>query len=118
MTERLHQIGKDGAPAAEDEPSTQGAVAEPVHEEPVAPGTSGMINVRNLSIKCGHCGMYQTLMKFTRNAEGWSVYIYECENQVCDPERSRTLLEFPHDLDEFAHRDPGWRGGAIHGGAE
>jgi hypothetical protein len=74
----------------------------------------GMINIRNLSIKCGHCDTYQTLTAFSRR-EGWNVYTYECENDRCDPAVTRTLVEVPADLDEFAHRDPGWRGGGKHG---
>ena len=78
-----------------------------------APAT---INVRNLSIKCGNCDTYQTLSGFGRR-QGWNVYTYECENDSCDPAVTRTLLEVPAELDEFARRDPGWRGGRRHGGA-
>jgi hypothetical protein len=73
------------------------------------------INIRNVSIKCGHCETYQTLIGYTRRDE-WNVYTFECENDVCDPAITRTLLEVPVDLDEFANRDPEWRGGARHGG--
>ena len=66
------------------------------------------INIRNLSIKCGACDAYQTLVGFRRR-DDWNVYVYECENQVCDPEATRTLLEVPRELDEFANRDPEWR---------
>ena len=69
-----------------------------------------MINVRNLSVKCGNCQTYQTLSGFQR-AGDCNVYTYECENDICDPKLSRTLLEVPRELDEFAQRDPGWRGG-------
>jgi hypothetical protein len=72
------------------------------------------INVRNLSIKCGNCETYQTLSGFARAGE-WNVYTYECENDICDPAMTRTLVEVPEELDEFAHRDPGWRGGGRHG---
>ncbi|REJ79907.1 MAG: hypothetical protein DWQ36_01340 [Acidobacteria bacterium] len=75
------------------------------------------INIRNLSIRCGHCGEYQTLVGFSGGAE-WNVYRYECENGVCEPERSRTLVEVPSSLDEYAQRDPTWRGGRRHAGAE
>ncbi len=74
-----------------------------------------MINIRNLSIKCGHCDTFQTLCAYRRREE-WNVYTYECENDVCDPELSRTLLEVPGELDEFAHRDPTWRHGERHTG--
>jgi hypothetical protein len=73
-----------------------------------------MIDIRNLSIKCGHCNTYQTLSGFARR-DDWNVYTYECENDTCDPAVTRTLLEVPRDLDEFARRDPQWRGGGKHG---
>lgn len=74
-----------------------------------------MINIRNLSIKCGHCDTYQTLCAY-RPRDDWNVYVFECENDVCDPELSRTLIEVPRELDEFAHRDPSWRNGRRHTG--
>ena len=73
-----------------------------------------MINIRNISIKCGNCGSYQTLSSFTRQ-DDWNVYTYECEGTACDPTVTRTLIEVPRDLDEFASRDPEWRGGGRHG---
>jgi hypothetical protein len=76
----------------------------------------GMINIRNLSVKCGRCDTYQTLAGFARRGE-WNVYTYECDNGVCDPALTRTFLEVPRDLDEFARRDPGWHGGKPFGGA-
>lgn len=72
------------------------------------------INIRNLSVKCGQCETYQTLSGFAQR-EDWNVYTYECENATCDPAVTRTLLEVPVDLDEFANRDPEWRGGGRHG---
>lgn len=68
------------------------------------------INIRNISVKCGHCGTYQTLCGFQQR-EDWNVYTYECENDTCDPNVTRTLVEVPRELDEFARRDPEWRGG-------
>lgn len=73
-----------------------------------------VVNIRNISIKCGNCNTYQTLSGFARRDE-WNVYTYECENDVCDPEVTRTLVEVPAELDEFASRDPEWRGGGRHG---
>ena len=73
------------------------------------------INIRNISIKCGHCNTYQTLSAYAHR-EGWNIYTYECENDVCDPQITRTLVEVPEDLDEFARRDPGWHGGKRHAG--
>ncbi len=75
------------------------------------------INIRNLSIKCGHCGTYQTLCHFARR-DDWNVYTYECETEICDPAVTRTYLEVPADLDEFANRDPEWHGGKAHAGAD
>lgn len=72
------------------------------------------MNIRNISVKCGNCNTYQTLAGFARNEE-WNVYTYECENDTCDPAVTRTLVEVPADLDEFARRDPNWRGGGKHG---
>lgn len=67
------------------------------------------INIRNLSVKCGNCGDYQTLCGFARSDDR-NVYTYECENAVCDPNVTRTLIEVPSQLDEFARRDSTWRG--------
>ncbi|MGH9380301.1 MAG: hypothetical protein ACRD2Z_06780 [Thermoanaerobaculia bacterium] len=68
------------------------------------------INIRDISIKCGNCDTYQTLSGFSRRGD-WNVYTYECESDVCTPSVTRTLVEVPAHLDEFAHRDPDWRGG-------
>lgn len=74
----------------------------------------GSVDLRLFSIKCGNCNTYQTLAGFSRRDE-WNVYTYECENEVCDPNVTRTYLEVPRDLDAFARRDPNWRGGGKHG---
>jgi len=76
---------------------------------------SDTIDIRNISIKCGHCNTYQTLCSYARKDDEWNVYTYECENGVCDPSLTRTLLEVPRHLDVFARRDPEWRGGGKHG---
>lgn len=75
------------------------------------------INIRNISVKCGNCGTYQTLVRYEPGAER-NVYTYECENDRCDPAVTRTLVEVPRELDEFARRDPAWRGGRRFGGEE
>ncbi len=72
------------------------------------------INIRNISIKCANCNTYQTLSGFGKR-EDWNVYTYECEDSGCDPAVTRTLVEVPQHLDEFANRDPQWRGGGRHG---
>jgi hypothetical protein len=74
------------------------------------------IDIRNLSVKCGHCDTYQTLCRFERRGD-WNIYVYECENETCEPAVTRTLLEVPRALDLFARRDPGWRGGQRWGGS-
>lgn len=79
---------------------------------------AGMIHIRNLSIRCGRCDTYQTLCHFERRDDDWNVYTYECENDTCDREATRTFLEVPAELDAFAQRDPAWHGGAIHAGAD
>ena len=91
-------------------------MSRPRSPAPPATEATPTINIRNLSIKCGSCETYQTLVGFTRRGE-WNVYTYECENDVCDPAVTRTLLEVPAELDEFANRDPGWKGGARHAGS-
>jgi hypothetical protein len=95
------------------DPETGGEGA--ASEAGVAPA-EGTINIRNISVKCGNCSTYQTLATFSRRAE-WNVYSYECENDVCDPAVTRTLIEVHRDLDEFANRDPNWRGGKKWGGS-
>lgn len=67
------------------------------------------MNIRNLSIKCGNCDTYQTLVGYARR-ETWNVYTFECENEKCPPAVTRTLVEVPQEVDEFARRDPEWRG--------
>lgn len=63
------------------------------------------VNIRDISIKCGNCATYQTLCGFERRGD-FHVYRYECENEVCEPSVTRTLVEVPRELDEFARRDP------------
>ncbi len=73
-----------------------------------------MVNIREFSVKCGNCQAYQTLTGFARDGET-NVYTYECENETCDPDVTRTLVEVHREVDEFANRDPSWRGGGKHG---
>jgi len=72
------------------------------------------MNIRDISIKCGNCDSYQTLAGFARR-EDWNVYTFECDNGRCDPAVTRTLVEVPRQIDDFARRDPEWRGGGKHG---
>ena len=78
------------------------------------PAGTSTINIRNLSVKCGNCDGYQTLSHFEPRGE-WNVYTFSCENEICDPAVTKTLLEVPRAIDEFANRDPDWRGGGRHG---
>ena len=77
-------------------------------------GGGPTVNIRDISIKCGNCDSYQTLTGFARREE-WNVYTYECDHGRCDPALTRTLVEVPRQIDEFARRDPEWRGGGKHG---
>ena len=72
------------------------------------------VNVRHFSVKCGNCETYQTLSGYSRRDE-YNVYAYECENETCDPAVTKTLIEVHQEVDEFANRDPEWRGGGKHG---
>ena len=101
-----------------------GSEQRPADPEPASAAESALdtaghasINIRDLSIKCGRCGEYQTLAAFARSGD-WNVYTYECENGSCDPASTRTLIEVPVALDEFANRDPNWRGGKRHAGGD
>ncbi len=75
------------------------------------------IHIRNVSLRCGRCGLPKTLAGYKPNGD-WNVYTFECENDPCDPESSRVFVEVPIGLDEFANRDPNWRGGRRHAGSE
>lgn len=108
-------------PAAPAEAAAEAVTSEAGTSEAAArprrlPST---INIRNLSVRCGRCNQYMVLVAFGRLDEEWNLYTYECETEPCvsDPSLTRTFLEVPIDLDEFANRDPNWRGGAKWGGA-
>ena len=66
---------------------------------------TGKINIRDISIKCGHCGTYQTLSGF-EPADGFNIYTYECEDDRCAPATTRTLVEVPVVLDAFYQKHP------------
>jgi hypothetical protein len=107
----------------QDDPAAATAVAEAVEApaEQEAPRRRGpsTINIRNLSVRCGRCDQYQVLVGFKPLDEEWNLYTYECDGEPCnaDPSQTRTFVEVPRDLDEFANRDPNWRGGKKWGGA-
>ena len=78
------------------------------------------VNIRNFSVKCAYCGTYQVIVQFRQVDEDWNEYVYECDEPPCsaEVERSRTILEIPTALDEYASRDPTWHGGKVHAGAD
>ena len=77
----------------------------------------GGVNLRLLSLRCGTCGQYQTLTAFERR-RGLNVYRYECETSPCVEEGRFLLVEVPVEVDDFARRDPTWRGGERHTGGD
>ena len=62
-----------------------------------------VIDIFVMSVKCGNCDTYQTIVKFRKGAEK-NVYTYECENEICDPNVTRTFLEVPTHLDNSTRR--------------
>lgn len=69
-----------------------------------------MLDIRDLSVRCGRCMNYQTLSAYSRR-DGWNVYTYACDEGTCDPEATRTLVEVPQAVDLFAQRHPDCGGG-------
>jgi len=67
---------------------------------PGDPDVENMINIRDLSVRCGRCNTYQTLVAF-EHGDGFNSYTYECENRTCAPEATRTIVEVPEVLDLF-----------------
>src|SRR5262245_6865245 len=62
-----------------------------------------VIDIFMMSIKCGNCDTYQTIVKFRKGPEK-NVYTYECENEICDPNVTRTIVEVPRHLDNSTRR--------------
>jgi hypothetical protein len=62
-----------------------------------------VIDVFMMSVKCGNCDTYQTIVSF-RKFPDKNVYTYECENDLCDPNVTRTILEVPKHLDNSTKR--------------
>jgi ribosomal protein S27E len=62
-----------------------------------------VIDIFMMSVKCGNCDNYQTIVKFRKGPEK-NVYTYECENEICDPNMTRTILEVPRHLDNSTRR--------------
>ena len=62
-----------------------------------------VIDVFMMSVKCGNCDGYQTIVGFSKGPER-NTYTYECENDLCDPNVTRTIVEVPKHLDNSTKR--------------
>ena len=62
-----------------------------------------VIDVFMMSVKCGNCDTYQTIVGFQKLPDK-NVYTYECENEICDPNVTRTIVEVPKELDNSTKR--------------
>jgi len=62
-----------------------------------------VIDIFMMSIKCGNCDTYQTVVGFKKYPEK-NVYTYECENEICDPNVTRTIVEVPREVDNSTKR--------------
>jgi hypothetical protein len=62
-----------------------------------------VIDIFMMSIKCGNCETYQTIVGFKKYPEK-NVYTYECENELCDPNVTRTIVEVPKEVDNSTKR--------------
>ena len=69
----------------------------------VTPDGAHVIDFFMMSVKCGNCDSYQTIVKFRKEPEK-NVYTYECENEICDPNVTRTIVEVPKHLDNSTRR--------------
>jgi hypothetical protein len=72
-------------------------------EAPASPPDLHVIDIFMMSIKCGNCDTYQTVVGFQKLPEK-NVYTYECENEICDPNVTRTIVEVPKDFDHSTKR--------------
>jgi ribosomal protein S27E len=62
-----------------------------------------VIDIFMMSVKCGNCDNYQTVVGFKKLADR-NLYTYECDNAICDPNVTRTILEVPHEVDNSTKR--------------
>jgi hypothetical protein len=62
-----------------------------------------VIDIFMMSVKCGNCEAYQTVVGFKKYPEK-NVYTYECENEICDPNVTRTIVEVPRAVDNSTKR--------------
>jgi ribosomal protein S27E len=64
---------------------------------------SHVIDIFMMSVRCGNCDNYQTVVGFKKYPEK-NVYTYECDNEICDPNVTRTIVEVPKELDNSTRR--------------
>ena len=62
-----------------------------------------VIDIFMMSVKCGNCETYQTIVGFKKFPDK-NVYTYECENDQCDPNVTRTIVEVPREVDNSTKR--------------
>ncbi|HWC65179.1 MAG TPA: hypothetical protein VG777_03780 [Thermoanaerobaculia bacterium] len=65
-----------------------------------------VVDVFMMSVKCGNCDRYQTLIGFEKR-EDVNVYTYECDwdaSPDCDPNVTRTIVEVPKHVDASTRR--------------
>jgi hypothetical protein len=66
---------------------------------------AGVINIRDLSVRCGQCKNYMTLAGYEPR-DGRNAYTFECDAGGCEEGASRTVVEVPLELDEFGQKHP------------
>jgi hypothetical protein len=62
-----------------------------------------VVDIFLMSVKCGNCETYQTIVGFAKRPDK-NVYTYECENETCDPNVTRTIIEVPKEVDNSTKR--------------
>jgi len=65
-----------------------------------------VIDIFMMSVKCGNCDRYQTIVDFRPEGEK-NVYTYECDFDAspgCDANVTRTIVEIPRHLDNSTRR--------------
>ena len=75
-------------------------------DEPEPAGPAHVIDIFMMSVKCGNCDKYQTVVDFKKSGDK-NVYTYECDwdaSPGCDPNVTRTIVEVPKHLDNSTRR--------------
>jgi hypothetical protein len=65
-----------------------------------------VVDVFMMSVKCGNCEKYQTIVSFEKRGD-LNVYKYECDwdaSPDCDPNVTRTIVEVPQHVDNSTRR--------------